>query len=119
MADKTIVALYDDFAEAVSAIRELEAAGVQHKDIGLVANNAENRAERFAQSGGGEGETSQSAGAGAVVGAIGGGGIGFLASLGVIAIPGVGPVLAAGPVIATIAGAGLGAATGGLIGGLV
>ncbi|GJE62646.1 hypothetical protein MPOCJGCO_4779 [Methylobacterium trifolii] len=47
-----------------------------------------------------------------------GGGAGLLAGLGLLAIPGVGPVVAAGWLVATVTGAGVGAAAGGLIGGL-
>src|SRR5690606_5221094 len=43
MAGKTLVALYDDFGDAVHAVRALEEAGFQHEDVSLVANNAEHR----------------------------------------------------------------------------
>jgi hypothetical protein len=125
MPGKTIVALYDDFADAVRAVRALEEAGFQHEDLNLVANNAENRwgdadaARRAAPAH--ETKTHGAGGAetGAAVGAVAGGTAGLLASLGVLAIPGIGPVLAAGPLVALIAGAGVGATAGGVIGGLV
>ena len=56
---------------------------------------------------------------GAVTGAVVGGGAGLAASLAGLAIPGIGPIIAAGPIVATLAGAGTGAVAGGLIGGLV
>ncbi len=59
------------------------------------------------------------AGTGATLGTVLGGGAGLLAGLGMLAIPGVGPVVAAGWLIATAVGAGVGAASGGLIGSLV
>jgi hypothetical protein len=59
--------------------------------------------------------TATGAGAGAVVG----GTLGVLASLGALAIPGVGPFIAAGPIVAALAGIGSGGVVGGLIGGLV
>jgi hypothetical protein len=58
------------------------------------------------------------AGTGASIGAVVGGGAGLLAGLGMLAIPGVGPVVAAGWLVATAAGAAAGAAAGGLIGSL-
>ena len=120
MADKTIVALYDDFRDAARAVRELERGGFVHKDISLVANNAERRwgekGERLEDD---DTYAAEGAGTGATIGAVAGGAAGLLASLGVLAIPGIGPVLAAGPLVATLTGAGLGAAAGGLIGGLV
>src|SRR5690242_15621113 len=121
MADKTIVALYDDFRDATRAVRELERGGFPHKDISLVANNAGQRWGERGESLRDDDDTyaAEGAGTGATIGAVAGGAAGLLASLGVLAIPGIGPVLAAGPLVATLTGAGLGAATGGLIGGLV
>jgi hypothetical protein len=102
----TLTALYGTYGNAESTVRDLEAAGISHNDISIVANK-----ETHAGAGAGVG-----AGAGAVVG----GGVGLLAGLGMLAIPGVGPVVAAGWLIATAAGAavgaGAGAATGGIIG---
>jgi len=118
----TIVALFDDYNEAQSAIRELEAAGVRSSDISLIANNAGNRygtypehpVDRVAD------RTEESAaGPGAAIGAALGGGVGLLTGLGVMAIPGVGPVVAAGALVAALAGAAVGAAAGGLVGALV
>ena len=57
--------------------------------------------------------------AGGVVGATAGGVVGWLAGVGALAIPGIGPFLAAGPLMAALAGIGIGGATGGLIGALV
>jgi hypothetical protein len=120
MAEKMIVALYDDFRDATRAVRELERGGFPHKDISLVANNAEQRwGERGERANDDDTYAAEGAGTGATIGAVAGGAAGLLASLGVVAIPGVGPVLAAGPLVATLTGAGLGAAAGGLIGGLV
>lgn len=68
-------------------------------------------------------EAAEGAGVGATTGTVLGGIGGFLVGAGVLAIPGVGPVLAAGvgisEIAATLAGAGIGAATGGIIGALV
>jgi hypothetical protein len=55
------------------------------------------------------------AGAGAAVGGV----LGWLVGIGALAIPGVGPLVAAGPVVAALAGAGAAGATGGLVGGLI
>lgn len=59
--------------------------------------------------------TSTGAGAGAVLG----GALGWLAGIGILAIPGVGPFVAAGPIMAALSGAALGAAGGGIAGGLI
>jgi hypothetical protein len=57
--------------------------------------------------------------AGGLVGASAGGVLGWLAGLGTLAIPGIGPFIAAGPLMAALAGVGIGGAAGGIIGALV
>src|SRR6202047_355008 len=61
----------------------------------------------------------EGAAAGAGTGAVLGGTLGLLAGIGALAIPGVGPLIAAGPIMATLAGAGVGGAVGGVAGGLI
>lgn len=56
---------------------------------------------------------------GATTGGVVGGALGLLAGIGALAIPGVGPLIAAGPIMATLAGVGVGGAVGGLVGALV
>jgi hypothetical protein len=56
---------------------------------------------------------------GGVAGGVTGGVIGLLAGIGTLAIPGVGPLIAAGPIVAALTGLGVGGAAGGIIGGLV
>lgn len=108
---KTVSALFDTYSEASSAVSALETAGIPHSDISIVANNSDNwHSESNAGTGAGAG-----AGAGAAVGGVGG----LLTGLGIMAIPGVGPVVAAGWLVATAVGAVAGAAVGGAAGGLV
>jgi len=57
--------------------------------------------------------------AGATTGAVIGGTLGLLAGIGALAIPGVGPLIAAGPIVATLTGVGAGGAVGGIAGGLI
>lgn len=108
----TIARVYDSYGQASQVVADLEAAGCASSDINIIANRYVCEESVRAQDPSG-------AGAGAGVGAALGGTAGLLAGLGVIAIPGLGPVVAAGWLVATLAGAGFGAATGGLIGGLV
>jgi hypothetical protein len=61
----------------------------------------------------------EGAAAGAGTGGVVGGALGFLAGIGALAIPGLGPFIAAGPIMAAMSGAAAGAAVGGLAGGLV
>jgi hypothetical protein len=104
--------VYDSYAQAESAVRDLEAAGIPSGDISLVANKYVS--EKYAD------VTEVSAtSTGIGFGAAAGGGVGLLAGLGMLAIPGLGPVVAAGWFAATAAGAAAGAATGGIIGALM
>jgi predicted N-acetyltransferase YhbS len=110
--NETVVALFDDFATSQRVVEDLVDAGYSRDDISLVANDS---AGEYTQYVGAENVT---AGQGAGFGAI----IGTLTGLGVALIPGVGPVLAAGPLAAALfagVGAAVGAATGGLVAGLV
>ncbi|WP_421989016.1 hypothetical protein [Roseococcus sp.] len=116
MATKTISRLFDNHDDALAAVRELEAGGFSHADIGIAAGNADNRYgttpvvdEKEAKSG---------AGIGAAAGTLVGGGAGLAAALGALAIPGFGPIVAAGLLVATLTGAGAGAVAGGLLGSL-
>jgi hypothetical protein len=129
MATRTVVALFDDFQTAHDVVRELVDHGFPHEDISVVASDTTGEYGRYldedyartaedvetsgAASGAGVG-----AGVGAVIGGLGG----LLVGLGALAIPGIGPVLAAGPLAAALsglAGAGVGAVAGGVAGGLI
>jgi hypothetical protein len=117
----TISRLYDNYADAQRAVTGLEAAGVPHSDISIVANNSDNwygadrKVDRDAD---GVDDRAEGAGKGAGIGAGVGGAAGLLAGLGLLAIPGIGPVVAAGWLVSTAAGAVAGAATGGVVGAL-
>ena len=122
---KTVVGLFDDFAEAQTVVQELVDAGFSRNDISIAANQT-------ASGYSGDGTTGAVTGAGeghavgkdAGIGAGIGGAVGLLAGLGLLAIPGVGPILAAGP-LAAVFGVGVvgstlsGAVVGGVVGGLV
>jgi hypothetical protein len=134
MAD-TIVRLFDRPADALRAVRRLEALGVDHDDISLVANNREGwydengvRHERLARDDrrgikdddlDGKDDRVEGAGDGAVTGGVIGAGAGLLAGLGMLAVPGLGPIVAAGWLAATATGAAAGAVSGGVIGGIL
>ena len=104
---------YDSYDEAVKVVQALEAAGVPHDDISLVSGDKDRTVATTTT-----GDTTTGAGTGASIGTLVGGGAGLLAGIGMLAIPGVGPVVAAGWLIATLTGAGVGAAAGGLLGSL-
>ena len=122
---QTVTGLYDTYPEAEAAVRELEAAGVPHHDISLIGNNG--RSEHAGHQHGDHGHEADSraekagedAGKGAGLGAAVGGAGGLLAGLGLLAIPGLGPVVAAGWLASTAVGAVVGGAVGAAAGGLV
>ena len=113
--DRTVVAMFDDVNGAQRAMEELLRNGFDRSDISVVRAN---------QSGDYTSNTTTNAGdasgmaAGAGVGAALGGLAGLVVGLGALAIPGIGPIVAAGPLATTLAGAGIGAVAGGLIGAL-
>ena len=120
---KTVVGLFDDFQDAQAVVRDLTNAGFSRESISIAANKT---ATGYSGDGSdfnnGASAGAEAAGKDATVGAWVGGGVGLLVGLGLLTIPGIGPILAAGPIIAalgtTAAGAGIGAAAGGIIGGL-
>lgn len=127
----TISRLFDDYALASAAVRDLEAAGLPHSEISIVSNNADNwysgdgRGDAARNTSGrvdrdrdGVDDRAEGAGTGAGIGAALGGAAGLLAGLGMLAIPGLGPVVAAGWLASTALGAVAGGAAGGLIGAL-
>jgi uncharacterized membrane protein len=116
---KTIVGSFDSFNEAHQVANDLRAAGYLDSDISIVANNAAGEYREDDRTRTTDDRDTSATAKGAVTGAVVGGGAGLAASLAGLAIPGIGPIIAAGPIVATLAGAGTGAVAGGLIGGLV
>jgi hypothetical protein len=127
----TISRLYDTYEAAAEAVRDLLDAGIPNSDISLVSNNSENwystdtnRGNAKATTGtvdrdhDGRDDRAEGAEAGAGIGGVAGGIIGLLTGLGLMAIPGVGPVVAAGWLASTAAGAVAGGTAGGVIGAL-
>lgn len=118
---KAISRLYDSYTEAQRAVTALEAAGVPHSDISIVANNSDEwygNDQKVDRDHDGKDDRAEGARTGAGIGAGIGGAAGLLTGLGLLAIPGVGPVVTAGWLVATAVGAAAGAATGGIVGGL-
>jgi hypothetical protein len=106
---RTVTHLFDDYAQAKTAVTGLERAGFASSEISIVS--------RYRDDGTLADEASGTA-TGATVGALAGGGTGLLAALGVIAIPGIGPLVAAGVLATTLVGMAGGTLIGGLVGAL-
>jgi hypothetical protein len=114
--NKSVVGIVDDEASADSIVNALQAAGFSSNDISALLPDKRGTKD-FAH------EHSTKAPEGAVVGVAGGGvlggTLGLLAGIGALAIPGLGPFIAAGPLMAALSGAAAGAAVGGVTGALV
>jgi hypothetical protein len=117
MAKNTAVfGIYRNYSDAEHGVDELKAANFRNTDISVLmqenvgnkdlAHKKETKAPEGATTGGG-------------IGAVLGGALGWLVGIGALAIPGLGPFIAAGPIMAALAGVGAGAALGGIAGGLV
>jgi uncharacterized protein (TIGR02271 family) len=112
----TVVGLFDHQTQAEAAIQALKAAGFPERDIGVAMRDRTSQGELAEGTGT---QAAEGAAGGAMGGGVVGGVIGLLGGLGALAIPGLGPIFAAGWLGSTLAGAGIGAAAGGIIGGLV
>jgi len=109
---QTITRLYDSYDRARQAVAALKEAGLTDSEISIVASKASTDSAV-------DNDTAEDAETGAGVVGIVGAAAGLLAGLGIIAIPGIGPVVAAGWLASTVAGGAVGAAAGGAVGGIV
>jgi hypothetical protein len=113
---KAVFGLVDSETQAERIVDNLKAAGFSNNDISVLfpdkAGTRDFAHEKATKA-------PEGAAAGAGTGTVVGGVLGWLVGIGSLAIPGVGPFIAAGPIMAALAGAGVGAAVGGLSGALI
>src|ERR1700730_12398014 len=111
-----VFGIYKTPMQAEAAVQELTAAGFSNQDISVLFPDKQTT-KQFAQ------EKNTKAPKGTTTGVVSGGAIGgtlgLLAGIGALAIPGLGPFVAAGPIMGALAGAGAGGAIGGIVGALV
>ena len=116
MANTAVYGIYPDRTAAEAAVDQLIAADFRKEDISVLMQNNEGTKD-FAH------DKSTKAPEGTTTGVVAGGAVGgtlgLLAGIGALAIPGVGPFIAAGPIMGTLAGIGSGGLVGGIIGALV
>src|ERR1700684_3921386 len=111
-----VFGIYPNYESVENGVEALKAAGFRNTDISVLF--PENVGTKdYAHEKGTKAPEGASTGAG--TGAVIGGGLGWLAGIGALAIPGLGPFIAAGPIVAALAGAGVGGAVGGLTGALI
>src|SRR5688572_11332430 len=111
-----VFGLYKSRAQAESTVDALQQAGFRSDDVSVLLPDQQS-SEEFAHeknTKAPEGTTTGVAAGGTI-----GGTLGLLAGIGALAIPGVGPFIAAGPIMGALAGLGVGGAVGGLVGALV
>ncbi len=111
-----IVGVFNSERDASHAIEDLKKSGYSTNDISVITRDKKDMRKLEDETGT---MAPEGAAGGAATGGVLGGIGGLLAGLGALAIPGIGPLLAAGPLAATLAGAAVGAAGGGLVGGLI
>jgi hypothetical protein len=116
MADKSVFGIAKNESQAIMIADNLKAAGFTESDISVLFPDKTGTRD-FAH----EQHTKAPEGAatGAGTGAVLGGALGWMVGIGSLAIPGLGPFIAAGPIMAALAGAAGGAAAGGLTGALI
>jgi uncharacterized membrane protein len=110
---KTVVGLMNTREEAWDVIQELVDKGFNRDDISMMSRDEDDRTRTY-EGADTEGSTLEGAGKGAAIG----GTAGLLIGIAAFAIPGIGPVVAAGPLATALTGLGIGAAAGGIIGAL-
>ena len=113
---KSVFCIVPSYGQATKIVGQLEAAGFSPNDISVLMPDRSGTRD-FAH----EHNTKAPEGAvaGAGTGGVLGGTVGLLAGIGALAIPGVGPFIAAGPIMAALSGAAVGATVGGIAGALV
>ncbi len=109
---KTVVGVFNSLEEAERTERDLKNLGIPGEDISVIAGNDANRHEEYLKK---AKLAATSTGTAAASAASFGGGIGLLAGLAYLVIPGVGPIIAGGALLTLLTGLGIGAAGGGLI----
>jgi hypothetical protein len=116
MSNKAVFCIVDSQVKAEQIADDLRQAGFTGNDISVLFPDKAGTRD-FAH----EKNTKAPEGAatGAATGGVLGGALGWIVGIGALAIPGVGPFIAAGPIMAALGGAALGAATGGIAGSLI
>ena len=116
MSNTAVFGIYSTRENVESAVRQLQAEGFRGTDVSvLVPENLGTKDLAHTKAT----KAPEGAAAGAGSGAVIGGALGWLVGIGAIAIPGIGPLLAAGPIVAALAGVGAVGAIGGVTGALI
>ncbi len=116
MSKTQVFCIANSHSKAEQIVERLQASGFPKEEISILLPDTEGKHDigHVKATKAPEGATT-----GAATGGLTGGVIGLLAGIGALAIPGVGPLIAAGPIMAALSGAAIGGAAGGVVGGLI
>ena len=116
MSKLSVFGIVKSHSQAEQIVQDLQDAGFPASEISILLPDNEGKHDigHVKATKAPEGATT-----GAATGGVTGGVLGLLAGMGALAIPGVGPFIAAGPIMAALSGAAVGATTGGIVGGLI
>jgi len=114
--ERAVLGIYRNYSSVENAVEVLKEAGFRNSDISVLFPERAGSKD-FAHDKGTR--VPEGAATGAGTGALLGGALGWLVGIGTLAIPGLGPFIAAGPIMATLAGMGVGGAVGGITGALI
>ncbi len=114
--NKAVLGIFKSRLEVERAVIALKRDGFSEKDISVLMPDVSG-SQSFAHTK--ATKAPEGVATGASTGAVIGGALGLLVGIGALAIPGVGPLIAAGPIVATLAGAGFGGTVGGVTGALI
>ncbi len=116
MSKKQVFCIAKSESQAERIVERLQSSGFPNSEISILLPDREGKHDigHVKATKAPEGATT-----GAATGGVTGGVLGLLAGIGALAIPGVGPLIAAGPIVAALSGAAVGGATGGIVGGLI
>lgn len=113
---KAVIGLVPTYAKADQAVGQLQSAGFAPGDISVILPDQQGTRDFAMEK---NTKAPEASAVGATTGGVLGGTLGVLAGIGTLAIPGLGPLIAAGPIMAALSGAAAGAALGGITGALV
>lgn len=116
MGNQAIVGLVETYADAERLVTQLHDAGFTNQDISAIVPDTIGATDAAREQ---NVRAAEGTAAGAAAGGTLGGALGLLAGIGALAVPGIGPLLAVGPILSAIGGVAAGAAMGGVAGGLV
>ena len=114
--DQAVFGIADNRQKAIAVVERLRTTGFRESEISFVIADSGNQAEIVME---GNTKAPEGVASGTGSGLLLGGALGWAAGIGALAIPGLGPLIAAGPIMAALSGAAIGSLAGGITGGLI